>query len=633
MNKKPVLLRTCIAAVVLLVFIWSMFPLRQQDFYKTFEKMLSKKDVEITEAIELAKKYEKEKGLYASVALDQAVTEKNIDLTKYVNLKGLETNRDVLSQVRKNASSSIRLGLDLNGGVEFILALSPDEKADKDQENVKDSEKPKSLEDNFNRYRDMAIERIRSRIEDRKIYESEISPNGEKFISLRVPVVSREEKKVIEDLIKMSAKLEFRLVHQNNEALVQQYQADPKNFKAPSDYEMMEVTQLVSKDQGSRGTGKKGIVANSKNLKKERHHEIYFVYKRPEMGGKDVVDAMPTMDQFGQRHISLTFNSKGANRFAEVTRLNVGRMLAIVLDGKLYSAPVIKQAIEGGRADISGDFSLEEAEAISNALVNGSLPVKIDIAAVFDTDPTLGSEALHNGLVAGLFTTIAICLFMLVYYRRAGVVANVALIANIFIMLGALAAFECTLTLPGIAGLVLTVGMAVDANVLIYERIREELAKNKTVGNAIDLGYGRAFTTILDSNMTTLFVGLILYWVGTGPIKGFAITLSIGIITSMFTALFLTRLIFDLMMRYMPFRTLTMMKFFERPNFDFMSLRHVTMAISGIMIAVCLVTTVIRGKDMLGIDFTGGTQILMDYNEKMRVPETDIKTTLGSIGL
>ena len=612
MNKKPIILRSLFALLVLAVFLFSMYPLGQTDFYKSMKSMFTNPDDPKIEAvIELAKaKQAADKSMYASTAIEEAAREKGVLLTEFVkprivSSQSLTNNRDVIAHARKLSAGSIRLGIDLNGGAEFLLELEPNETGSDA------AKKRKDIEENFERYRDVAIETLRTRLESENIFESEISPAGGNLISLRVPIVSKEEKSRLERLIKMSARLNFCLVHPENERLAQAYLADPENFVVPEGYRMMENTET------SRG----GKV----------HRAIYFVEREPQMDGKNISDAFATMNQFGQREIILNFNADGAFRFGEVTSKNVGRQLAIILDNILYSAPNIKQAITGGTAQITGDFSREDAETISKALVSGSVPFKVKVQAQYDIDPTIGAETVQDGLWSGVAGTILVMIFMAIYYMRAGLVANISLVVNALLMLGAIAAFDVTLTLPGIAGIILTIGMAVDANVLIYERIREELAGGKTIHNAIDIGFDKAFAAIFDSNITTLFVALILLWQGTGAIKGFAMTLAIGIFTTLFTAVFLTRLLFDLMTRFTTVKSLKMLQFVKPgSNINFFKYAKPAMIIFGVLIVASFVTLGIRGRDALGIDFTGGTQIELDYQKI--VPAEQIEKVLSNAG-
>jgi preprotein translocase subunit SecD len=250
-------------------------------------------------------------------------------------------------------------------------------------------------------------------------------------------------------------------------------------------------------------------------------------------------------DRFGEPYVAIKFNSQGAKDFDRITSENVKKRLAIVLDGVVHSAPVIQERISGGEAQITGSFTMDEAKDLAIVLRAGALPAPVNILEERTVGPSLGQDSIDKGLWSTIVGAILVMIFMVFYYRVSGIIANAALIMNIIVILGTLAAFRAALTLPGIAGIVLTIGMAVDANVLIFERIREELRTGKTPRAAIETGYSKAFLTILDSNVTTLIAALFLFGFGTGPVKGFAVTLSIGIVVSMFTAIFVTRIIFD----------------------------------------------------------------------------------------
>ena len=499
--SKPVLARIIIVLIIIAIFAWSMFPLHQQNFYKVLAS-LSNNSPEIVKVIGLAeKKQTQDPNLYPSVAVDEAAKELNIDMANYLNVKDVLTNADVLRFVRSKCASSIKLGLDLNGGTEFDVSVVPNKA-------TTDSEKASLKDVSIPQLRDRVMEILRNRINKSGLVEPEIAAEGTNRISIKIPVSTEEQKKEYMKLIQMSARLEFRLVAANNEQLVSQYEAAPQNFVPPVGVEKM--TMVTSDRFGKKRT------------------DTVFVQIHPEMSGTNIVNAFVTADQYGQRQIALEFNTAGAAEFGKVTSANVGRRLAIVLDGTLYSAPTIQSAIYGGNASITGDFSQEEAQNVATALACGNLPATIRIDSTFDTAPTLGREAVNSGMIAGICGLIAIALFMLIYYMKAGLVANVALVVNVILIMGAMASLGATLTLPGIAGIILTMGMAVDANVLIFERIREEIESKKTLLNAIDIGYKRAFATILDSNITTLIVALVLYWQGTGAVKGFGATLSIG---------------------------------------------------------------------------------------------------------
>jgi preprotein translocase subunit SecD len=267
------------------------------------------------------------------------------------------------------------------------------------------------------------------------------------------------------------------------------------------------------------------------------------------MTGDALQDARVRFDQYNNLpYIFLRLKPVGAREFDRITAENVGKRLAIILDNNVYSAPVIKSRISGGEAVIEGSFTLDEAKDLAIVLRAGSLPAPVQILEERTVGPSLGQDSIDKGRKSIIIGGILVVLFMIIYYRAAGIVADMALIMNFIIIIGALAILRATLTLPGIAGLVLTVGMAVDANVLIFERIREELRMGKTPMAAIEAGYSKALLTIMDANVTTLIAALVLLQFGTGPIKGFAVTLSIGIVASMFTAIVVTRFVFDLVM-------------------------------------------------------------------------------------
>ncbi len=283
----------------------------------------------------------------------------------------------------------------------------------------------------------------------------------------------------------------------------------------------------------------------------QEFYTLFFLKKQPEMTGKYITEAGVTIGSGsqsftqGQPIVTLKMNREGARIFARVTGANVGKRLAIVLDGKVASAPNIKDKIPSGNAIIEGNFSMEEAKELAIVLRAGALPAPVVPIEERTIGPSLGRDSVRRGQISIAIGIILVVVFMVIYYKMSGLIADIALILNLILIMAALAAFGATLTLPGVAGLILTMGMAVDANVLIFERIREELRTGKTVRAAIDAGYSRAFWTIFDANVTTFLTALVLYQFGTGPIRGFAVTLSVGILASMFTAIVVTRVIFD----------------------------------------------------------------------------------------
>lgn len=280
------------------------------------------------------------------------------------------------------------------------------------------------------------------------------------------------------------------------------------------------------------------------------YRRLYLLRERAELTGKTLKNARVAIYQgsdikrANKPYVGVEFDRQGARDLARVSAANVQKRMAIVLDGKVYSAPVIQEKITGGKAEITGGFSMDSARDLAIVLRAGALPAPVEIIEERTVGPSLGADSIRMGVRAAIIGLILVVLFMIVYYKLAGLIANLALLLNVVFIMSVLAGLGATLTLPGIAGIILTIGMAVDANVLIFERIREELRAGKTVLSAIDSGYSRAFRTILDANLTTLITAIVLYQFGTGPIKGFAVTLSIGIVASMFTAIVITRVIF-----------------------------------------------------------------------------------------
>jgi preprotein translocase subunit SecD len=367
---------------------------------------------------------------------------------------------------------------------------------------------------------DQALETIRNRIDEFGVSEPEIARQGTNRILIQLPGV--EDPQRAKGLIGKTALLEFKLVDE--------------------DYSLQRALA------GEIPFGDVLLHKRKEDPKTGAVRKIPYLLKdRTLMTGDALKDARVRFDQYNNMpYIALSLKAAGAREFDRITAENVGRRLAIILDNNVYSAPVIKQRISGGEAVIEGIPSLDEAKDLAIVLRAGSLPAPVQILEERTVGPSLGQDSIDKGIRSIIIGGILVVLFMIVYYKVAGTVADIALIMNLIIIMGALAALRATLTLPGIAGLVLTVGMAVDANVLIFERIREELRLGKPPRAALEAGYSKAFLTIMDANITTLIAALVLLQFGTGPIKGFAVTLSIGIVASLFTAMVVTRFVFDL---------------------------------------------------------------------------------------
>ncbi|MSM41177.1 MAG: protein translocase subunit SecD [Geobacter sp.] len=377
-----------------------------------------------------------------------------------------------------------------------------------------------------------ALETIRNRIDQFGVSEPVIAREGLSNIVVQLPGI-KDPKRAIE-LIGKTARLEFKLVDENINAAA----ATPGTV--PEDEEIL-VEKRVDQTTGAVS-------------------EIPLVVKRKAMITGDLLtDAQVRIDsQFNQPYVAIEFNSTGARLFDQVTAANVGKRFAIVLDNTVYSAPVIRERISGGSAQISGSFTEKEAADLAIVLRAGSLPAPVKIIQNVTVGPSLGQDSINKGLMAGMVGVLLVVIFMAIYYKMSGLVANMGMVLNIIFLMGALAALGATLTLPGIAAIVLLVGMSVDSNVLIFERIREELRLGKTPSASIDAGYDKAFLTIMDSHVTTLITAAVLFQFGTGPVKGFAVSLSLGIIINLFTSLVATKVVFDFVLTRFRVRKLSL---------------------------------------------------------------------------
>ncbi len=345
---------------------------------------------------------------------------------------------------------------------------------------------------------------------------------------------------------------------------------------------------------------------------------------KAQLGGDVISNARHNYNQNkGSAEVTMIMNASAAKRWAELTRQNIGKSIAIVLDGNVYSYPTVQSEIPNGVSQITGQFTIEEAQDLANVLKSGKLPVKINIVELNHVGPSLGKESINAGLLSFLLAFVVVLIYMILYYNKAGWVADIALLANMFFMIGVLASLGAVLTLPGIAGIVLTIGMSVDANVIIYERIREELRAGKGIKKAVEDGYNHAYSAIIDANVTTLLTGIILYIFGHGPIQGFATTLIIGIFTSLFSAIFVTRIIFDGMLnkgKEIKFWSKWSENILKNVNINFLGKRKIFYIISSILIMISIGSLAVRGLD-LGVDFVGGRTYVVRFENKANTLE------------
>lgn len=560
----------------------------------------------------------------------------------------------------------VKLGLDLKGGTSFTVEV--DAKAVRDNVLEKDPTlKGTALESavkaETKATQGVALEVIRSRVDGLGIAEPEIYPLLDNRIVIRLPGVDAAKRSEAKNSIMSVAFLEFRLVHSESDAWVNELFTQglaPRGFKivntagghyyvrdrdALPDSKMDRAYREELKHFGSK-RGADFMLEKDKLRDGSTVYRPSYIEIRKQLTGSAIKDARVDYDRINRPYIGLTFNKAGAERFGKVTaayaprgdnNLNsdTGRRLAIILDGQLYSSPVIQTAIYGGNAQITGSFTVEECTRLVNVLRAGALPAPVTIIEERTVDPTLGKDSINSGVRACIYGGISVFVFMAAYYLLAGVVADISLlmlmillpfgmwfssgILGLFSSAGGASAGLPVMTLPGIAGIVLTIGMAVDANVLIFERIREELRIGKSLAGAITAGYGKAFSTIFDSNLTTLLTAVILFWQGSGPIRGFAVTLSAGIMVSMLMALVFTRLLLDTLEAKTKLTTIKMFSVFHNSKFDFLGKRTIAAILSLAVIVGTWVFFIGKGEKNFGVDFTGGSSISFAFNQKQPI--------------
>ena len=352
------------------------------------------------------------------------------------------------------------------------------------------------------------------------------------------------------------------------------------------------------------------------------------------ISGEVVSDARQDYDQTGRPEVSMSMNPTGARKWGKMTGANIGKQVAVVLDDIVYSDPVVQSEITGGNTSISGNFTIDEAQDLAQVLKAGKLPAPTRIVEEAVVGPSLGKEAINQGLYSSLAGLLIIMVFMTVYYGRAGLVADAALLFNMFLILGVLAQFGTALTLPGIAGLILVIASSVDANVLIFERVREELDHGHSLHDAVNAGYARAFSAIFDSNVTTMLIAIILGFFGTGPVQSFAVTLGIGVLTSFLSAVYVSRLIIEALIKgkttsSITFSTFLSRNLFKNLNFDIVGKRKIAYAFSSAIIIIGFVLMYLQGGPNLGVDFRGGRAYVVDFNKAMVA--SDVRTTLEPV--
>lgn len=584
----------------------TLLPLKDQPFPEYIKSQASAKTAEFASLVDEAS------AIYAAgqapsefVALKRIGKERKIDLAQYFphvrfedKMRNIEKRNDILlTEMLKQAKSPLQLGLDLRGGVAFTLEV--DEKA----------AGADSYEDRKEKL-DKAIEIIGTRIDGLGVAEPIIRAVGENRIEVQLPAINTRDNPEVVDNVKKPARLDFRIVHPT---------LTPQMTESvPPGYELMTLEQ-----EGQRGESVLG--------------ELY-VKRIPEMTGEGIENAFARPDMYGKPEVILQFTSEGKARFAAVTReiAAQGResgqlgQLAIVLDGKLYSAPTVREEIDSDSAQITGNFSEREAINLANVL-NNPLDLPLIIKEQYEIGPSLAADSVTSGQRAFIIGTALTAAFIIVFYTTGGLLAVFAMMINVVVILGVMASIGATLSMPGIAGIILTIGMSVDANILIFERMREELRLGKSLPAALDAGFDKAFSAILDGNLTTLITAAIMMILGTGPVKGFGVTLCIGIFSTMFAALVVSRLFLDILVNGMRVPKFKMLSLLGDCNFNFLRFAKPAFVVSALVVCIGVAAIWTKGSAIYGIDFTGGDQISIGFERQ--VPLADVRTVATNIGL
>jgi len=522
------------------------------------------------------------------IALRDLGVLEDVDYAKFfpqINVADIANQRKrndiLLKHILQTARSQLSLGLDLKGG--FGVTLKIDESS---QAGLNQFQQEEQLKD--------AIEIMGGRLDGMGVAEPVIRAVGNNAIEIQIAGLSTKDNPEVIESIKKPARLEFRTIHPS---------LTPQSItgKPPVGYE------VLAEERQTRGG--------------EAFEVLHFVKMIPEATGEIIEDAFASQTQTGGFQINLVMTGDGSKVFRQVTeRLapqgnQPGKPLAIVLDGKLYSAPTI-QAVLSKNAQITGNFSQREAIELANVL-NNPLAVELRVDQMYEVGPTMAADARDSSINAAQWGAILVVAFMLVYYFIGGLVAVTSALVNIIIVLGVLASFGATLTLPGVAALVLTLGMGVDANILIFERLREELRAGKSIKNATSGAFQKVTSTIVDANVTTLITATILIWLGTGPVKGFGITLAIGICASIFCALYVTRFLVDFLVYRIGVSNVLGLSLFPEKKIDFFKYRKAAFGASWLLVLAGVISVVLHHDNILGKDFTGGDEMTVNYSERL----------------
>ena len=584
-----ILWKFLLTAVIIFWCVMSITPLQDRPFEDYIVAQVTADEAEFADVLQRAEaRVNAEESPTLFIALRDLGEEENIDFAEFfpqINVADIanqnERNDILLKHILQTAQSQLRLGLDLKGGVGVTLKI--DEAA---LDELSQFEQAEQLQ--------KAISIMAERLDGMGVAEPVIRARGDDAIEIQLAGLSTKDNPEVIDAVKKPARLEFRAVHPTLTP-----DSTPKN-RYPVGYE------VLAEEIEDRRSGQVY----------ERRH---FVKLIPEATGEIIDDAFASQTQAGGFQINLEMTGEGADILRAVTERMVGEPLAIVLDGRLYSAPNINDVLSS-RAQITGSFSQREAIELANVL-NNPLAVELRVDEMYEVGPTMAAGARDSSVNAAKYGAILVVGFMILYYFLGGVVAVVSSIINVIIVLGVLASLGATLTLPGVAALVLTLGMGVDANILIFERVREELRAGKSIKNATAGAFDKVTSTIVDANVTTLITASILIWLGTGPVKGFGVTLAIGICASIFCALVVTRFLVDFLVHRIGVSKVLGLDLLPERKLDFFRFRKPAFMASWLLVLAGVVSVVIHHDDILGKDFTGGDEMTVNYAERIDADE------------
>ncbi len=581
-----------VSCTVLAWALLNLSPLKEQPYREFLVDQNTYDQIAFGKILEEAdKRVEEKQSKTLFLALRDLGEEKAYDYAPFfpeLNVRDVrqqnKRNNIILRRLLMDAQSALKYGLDLNGGVAFTLKLD-ESNIDQKSDFVREEQLKK------------VVEIMSQRLNGLGVSEPTIRIRGDDAVEVLLPGKSTRQNPELLSTLQKPARLEFRLVHRS---------LSPRNMsvdKFPVSYEV-----LINEQEDFK-TG-------------ATTEEPLFVKRLPEATGDIIESAYATQTDTGGFQVIMDFTSEGGNQFKKITsgiveensNGSAGR-LAIVLDGKLYSAPSVQVVISrSGR--ITGTFTQREAMELANVL-NNPLDVPLVVGEKYEVSPTMAEDAQDSSIKASMWGAGLVAGFMLLYYGIGGIAAVISVLVNIVIVLGVLASIRATITLPGIAAMVLTIGMAVDANVLIFERIREELKSGKSIKTALIGGYEKAFSTIIDANVTTLITASILIWLGTGPVKGFGVTLAIGISASMFCSLIISRMILDFAVGTLGMKSILAMNLFKSSAIDFLSYRKVAFALSWIVVLIGIFGAYQKRDTIFGIEFTGGDEVTVIFDKKL----------------